>query len=906
MMILPFNNFDNFNLPNNPIADNSGGSPDDFSALFNGLTSVPVPWNPSYPETFGEPEGGDNPPDPAIVSQKALAEENQVDESSAAPANAEAESGESKGIEPNSMANLLPFFRQESKPSAKPGDELPFITDFSPKEPEVKTTEDGLPFVTDGRFEAKKPEIKAGVKESGEIGNPEDNGSSNFEKTKVSESGSGLLQDGFYEPNVPEGPGVFYPEKKLKEYYNQLKMATEQRPEPQKIKTSPVARENGVSVEDDPPSGVPVVEEVENILEIPAIEPAVEPLPEGEAEPILNLDFEPEKIKNQFSTEDSVESNETPQKFEVFHKTEADKLAQNFSGTENFPEKQAVRKNAIFEALSRFFPEKFDEVSEPNRGLPENLEKPESPSSRAELSEYHEKLFGTFKFIPPTDVKTEPEVKVSAPAIEETDQPETRKTEAVEDDPGFCMDPNDVDNQNIEKPREGNQFQTINIEKFQELIRRRYAPLSPEARAQRRDLEKLEMPINTTAEQLKRPEGNLVEVNIRNERPSVWKNGKFHFPEEVEEGKKQVPVFDRLYQTVDQNEASETVFQTKRPAGQLSGLYDRVAFLINKESGELIRKDGRNEEIKPHLNGFVSPDPTKAEADVLSAENTETLNKTTPDPFSGKNLFPEGLNPTVGNFQQNVKSFERKKRGDNIPEIDENPTFKSEVEVTGRMGLFAETVSGKWAEKKDITSALPVNREGAVFDLPIPKPKDPLFKSEGFKGVDFENFIKTVSPEKEIEIREKEIPFSETDVIGQLEPRIIELAEFAEKTGDKKSVKMRLHPEELGEVEVNLETRSNGEIRAHIHTDKESAHKILADNLEHLRENLQNNGWQVEKLEVSCNPFSSGQQNTGENSSRENQTVPNQRNFNSDADRTTQPSDDPVEKTVNRLVNLRA
>ena len=64
-------------------------------------------------------------------------------------------------------------------------------------------------------------------------------------------------------------------------------------------------------------------------------------------------------------------------------------------------------------------------------------------------------------------------------------------------------------------------------------------------------------------------------------------------------------------------------------------------------------------------------------------------------------------------------------------------------------------------------------------------------------------------------------------------------------------MKMRLHPAELGNVEITLEKNSSGAITARFQTESEQTRQILDQGLEHLRTALEHAGFQVAELHIS-------------------------------------------------------
>ncbi len=68
---------------------------------------------------------------------------------------------------------------------------------------------------------------------------------------------------------------------------------------------------------------------------------------------------------------------------------------------------------------------------------------------------------------------------------------------------------------------------------------------------------------------------------------------------------------------------------------------------------------------------------------------------------------------------------------------------------------------------------------------------------------------------------------------------------------EPQTVRLRLRPDELGTVEIHLESAKNsGALHAKLVAENDQTRQILEQNLPHLQESLQNAGWQIERLEV--------------------------------------------------------
>jgi flagellar hook-length control protein FliK len=89
------------------------------------------------------------------------------------------------------------------------------------------------------------------------------------------------------------------------------------------------------------------------------------------------------------------------------------------------------------------------------------------------------------------------------------------------------------------------------------------------------------------------------------------------------------------------------------------------------------------------------------------------------------------------------------------------------------------------------------------------------------------------------------------EVVGpQVTREIIELAD-ATPQRQTRSVRLRLRPEELGQVEVQLTRDAAGKVSAQMVVERESSRAALAQSLPQLRETLERAGLTVDRLQVS-------------------------------------------------------
>lgn len=89
-------------------------------------------------------------------------------------------------------------------------------------------------------------------------------------------------------------------------------------------------------------------------------------------------------------------------------------------------------------------------------------------------------------------------------------------------------------------------------------------------------------------------------------------------------------------------------------------------------------------------------------------------------------------------------------------------------------------------------------------------------------------------------------------VLDQVSSRLSEMVIDQGAGEDKRSIKIRLNPADLGTVEITLVRNAEGVLDAHIHTDNPATHNALKETLAQLRDSLENSGNKVGTLDTSC------------------------------------------------------
>ena len=139
-------------------------------------------------------------------------------------------------------------------------------------------------------------------------------------------------------------------------------------------------------------------------------------------------------------------------------------------------------------------------------------------------------------------------------------------------------------------------------------------------------------------------------------------------------------------------------------------------------------------------------------------------------------------------------------------------------------------------------------------------------------------------------------------VLEQLQSAITHITQMPAAVNEKRTLKMRLNPEELGSVEITIQKSSTGKITAHFQTESESTRQILQQGLEHLRTTLESIGSQVGDLKISCGSFTSNGNESSGNKPQQFGSSESPSQGASSSDGVLNPEDDPTD----HLVSLRA
>lgn len=256
---------------------------------------------------------------------------------------------------------------------------------------------------------------------------------------------------------------------------------------------------------------------------------------------------------------------------------------------------------------------------------------------------------------------------------------------------------------------------------------------------------------------------------------------------------------------------------------------------------------------------------------------TENIAKSSP-----KVVIREGIKPENGLKNSLVSDVKRETAPIEAKQAENSPIATNATRVEIEISPNSTTVT---EEKPNFEPKLP-----KLF-----REVSEIFAVEDKKVMNSQKPLEVVLAEQ---IKQKEI-------IEQIKPNILEIAQLTDKKSEPQILRMRLRPAELGSIEIKLEKNANGTLNAYLKTETESARQALAGNLEQLREALQNSGWQVGKLELSGNSLLSNGNESRENPSRQFEMAENKTSSSNFSQNST-TADSSEDISGNRLVNLRA
>ncbi len=303
----------------------------------------------------------------------------------------------------------------------------------------------------------------------------------------------------------------------------------------------------------------------------------------------------------------------------------------------------------------------------------------------------------------------------------------------------------------------------------------------------------------------------------------------------------------------------------------------------------------------------VLPQSLRTVTESLKAVQTKSEIISPPPPITGS---------TIGGDNSTPADFETAK--DSIDTIVLKPNFVDNKltgfnlipnEIQSKLGTFETSQKSSEPVEKIID---PLKQDSAsrleeIFqnlntgEKEQPKGEIKKTENEFNVSVNFDKFLENVSKDQKTVETVQSNQADPAKIAEQINPQLLELAALTDRKNEKQTLKMRLHPAELGTVEIKLERNSSGTLNAYFQTETEGAREALTNNLDQLRDSLQNAGWQIGQMEITYGSLSSTANQHRENASRQSESVENH-----NLDRSSEKPDDSDQNSSNRLLSLLA
>lgn len=371
----------------------------------------------------------------------------------------------------------------------------------------------------------------------------------------------------------------------------------------------------------------------------------------------------------------------------------------------------------------------------------------------------------------------------------------------------------------------------------------------------------------------------------------------------------ETPVEVKNYQIKPLDFVSQT--GEKIPANQSVQNISPDEVPINESIDEVLVDESIND------NSLKDSLPAEKKAVSAATDTAFTLNTEIAEPIS--TVAPENIVPQINpekvlttDFVEKIELPERKAVSEVVKKTvaDLNSSLKNQVQnnelpknqkqtQTQEFSVTesAQTESGiKIAETNSSSSSREFNLNKN------PEKNNKFNESENDLTVNFERIFDNVIKKKEAVETTLKTSADPNKITEQITPRLLEMAASVEKKDEKEILRLRLHPAELGTVEITLERDSSGVLNAHFKTETEGAKQALSNGLEMLRENLQKAGWEIGQMDIS-----NGSSNSAtDNQNRQNNQQKSEWIENFIFNRSAEQPDESENNSPTRLLNLLA
>ena len=262
--------------------------------------------------------------------------------------------------------------------------------------------------------------------------------------------------------------------------------------------------------------------------------------------------------------------------------------------------------------------------------------------------------------------------------------------------------------------------------------------------------------------------------------------------------------------------------------------------------------------------------------------------------FNELNAFVEETLEANGMDADSFKAFVQNFMKDFDQKVNDEAE-SDEQALTDGSEIMEEAVDGLKANGPEIT--VTDNRDssegGMLFESDEPKETLKTDFMEGQVATAAENFINHLEMTQEVTETESTTNFRE--IVFQVVEKV-----KVELNADSTSLEMRLNPENLGRVSINIISKA-GVMTAQINTENRQAKEAIESSLQILKENIEAKGIRVEAVEVRISDFNMADSRNSESEASNGRSEGNRnsrRNNSLFANGTDATDDIPAEETT--------
>ena len=286
-----------------------------------------------------------------------------------------------------------------------------------------------------------------------------------------------------------------------------------------------------------------------------------------------------------------------------------------------------------------------------------------------------------------------------------------------------------------------------------------------------------------------------------------------------------------------------------------------------KEKKEINKKEKDNENNKKEIRKKEN-NHTRENKETNKEKNIKHINKNTIDSEIEKIIekFTENtkkINQSKINLKQNFSKNKEIKTETNVKDIFLKQTeTKNELSNKKNINKKKQEIDEKLIEtkSKNENKSINTNKELQVETKTI----KPQKTNHNIKENKIEITINDLTNNKEVNLDLKEFKVHKISNMQEIienysviKDKIVNSLENSIKfliNNNENKVSIKLHPPELGKIHIELVVKDNN-VEAKINTENHHVREVILSNLEQLKSNLNNSGFQISKFNVEVGGF---------------------------------------------------